>query len=167
MDFNSFFQSKKFTKILVAIGALALLLAVFSTGVFVGGRKAAFSYRWGENYHQLFGGPRNGFLQDFKGSDFTGGHGTVGAVIKIESNSLIIKGPDGVEKKVTVDAQTTIRRGADAVKISDIAVDNTVVVIGSPQDDGTIQAKLIRIFDPYGNPMPPPPGVRPFRIPRF
>jgi len=143
------------------------LLAVFSTGVFVGARKAAFSYRWGENYHQLFGGPRNGFLQDFKGSDFTGGHGTVGAVIKIESNTLVIKGPDGVEKKVAVDAQTTIRRGTDTIKISDIAANNTVVVIGSPQNDGTIQAKLVRVFDPYGNPIPPRPEFRPFRIPHF
>ena len=60
MNITKFFQSKKFTVVLIAIVALIALLGAFKVGMVVGYKKAGYSYRWGENYHRNFAGPRNG-----------------------------------------------------------------------------------------------------------
>ncbi len=153
MNIQNFFQSKYFKWVLVSIGALILLLLVFQAGVFVGFRKAGFSFKWGDNYHRAFGGPRNGFLRDFEGRDFISGHGTAGTIAKIDANSFVIKDQSGVEKIVNFDSSTSIKKGNVDVSFKDIKVDDRVVVIGTPKDDGSIEAKIIRVFD---GALPPP-----------
>ena len=51
-----------------------------------------------------------------------------------------------MEKIVLVNDQTVIRRGRDNVKVSDLKVDNNLVVIGDPNEMGQIAAKLIRLM---------------------
>jgi hypothetical protein len=145
--------------ILAGAIALIIILFVFMVGAFVGYHKADFSFRWAENYHRNFGGPRGGFLQDLEGRDFISGHGIAGTVIKVESNSLVVKDGSGVEKTFMVTEKSTIKQGMDTVKLSDIAVDNRVVIIGTPKDDGTIEAELIRVFD--GSEQMPQPSLFP------
>lgn len=162
MNLPNFFQSKAFKGALFGIGAFIILLLVFQLGVYVGFRKARFSFSWGDNYHQAFGGPRGGFLRDFEGKDFISGHGTAGTIAKIDGNNLIIKGQDGVEKIIAITENTSLVKGKTDIKLSDLKVDDRVVIIGSPKDDGSIEAKIIRIFDP-GNmpsPFPPPPLLK-------
>ncbi len=150
MDFNKFFQSKKFKMVLVGIGALVVLLMVFKAGVFVGYKKANFSYSWGENYQRNFGGPRGEFLGDFRhgfgDKDFINSHGTFGSIIKIDGSTLIAKGSDNVEKTILVSDKTTITSRRETIKVSDLKVDDRVVIIGSPNEQGQIEAKLIRVF---------------------
>ncbi len=140
-------RSKMLRWALYFIGGIALILVVFQLGMFVGFRKARFSFRWADSYHRTFGGPRGGWWQDFTGDDLINGHGVAGQVIKIDGNSLVIKGKEAVERIVVVSASTTIRGGRDTMSASDIKVDTKVVVIGTPQTDGSIMAKLIRVFD--------------------
>lgn len=150
MDFSKCLQSKTFRIALVAIGALIVLLFVFKVGVFVGYKKASFSYRWGENYHRNFAGPRGGFFGDFRrgfgDKDFINAHGTFGSVIKIDGNIVIVKSRDDVEKTALVSDDTVIRRGREAIRVSDLKVDDRIVIIGSPNGQGQIEAKLIRLF---------------------
>ncbi|TSA46642.1 hypothetical protein D4R52_00040 [bacterium] len=172
MNLETFFQSKQFKWILGSIGALIVLLAVFQAGIFVGTRKADFSFRWGENYHRVFGGPGGGFLQNFSGKDFISGHGTAGIVIKMNADSLVVKGSDNVEKTINLGKNTTIRKGMADIKITNIAVNDRVVIIGAPRTDGTIDAELIRVFDAAGEPLPPLPQQGPqggfqMRMPMF
>ena len=42
---------------------------------------------------------------------------------------------------------TTIRRGRTAATRADLALDKRVIVIGSPNTQGQIEAKFIRVFD--------------------
>ncbi len=150
MDFNKFFQSKKFKIVLIGIGALVVILMVFKAGVLVGYKKANFSYRWAENYQHNFGGPRGGFVGDFrrgfKDRDFTNSHGIFGSIIKIDGSTLIIKGSDNVEKAILVSDKTTITSRRETIKAGDLKIDNRVVIIGSPNEQGQIEAKLIRVF---------------------
>lgn len=151
MDFNKLFQSKSFKVGLIVLGAFIVLLLVFRAGVFVGYKKAQFSYRWGENYHRNFAGPRSGFFGDFRRGfgdrgGFINAHGTFGSVIKVDGNTIIVKGRDNVEKTVLVSDNTTINKGRETIKVSDLKVDDRVVIIGSPNDQGQIEAKLIRVF---------------------
>jgi hypothetical protein len=159
---NSFFQSKLFKNLILVLGAFIILIVFFKIGMFVGMRKADFSCRWGENYHRVFGGPRGGLMTDFEGRDFIDGHGTAGNVIQIADDFLIVRGQENVEKTISTAKSTIIRRGREMISLKDIPLDANVVVIGSPRSDGTIEAKLIRIFASGETPLPPPPPA-----PRF
>lgn len=154
----NFFQSKTFKWLIGILGGLIILLLIFQLGMYIGFRKAGFSYLWGDNYHRAFGGPKGGFLRDFEGRDFISGHGTAGTIAKIDGSSLIIKDRDGVEKVVSITESTSIKKGRTDIKLSDLKIDDQVVIIGSPKDDGTVEAKIIRIFDI--NDFPPLPPLR-------
>ncbi|MDD5626122.1 MAG: hypothetical protein PHG83_03080 [Patescibacteria group bacterium] len=162
---NKFFQSKSFQIITWSIAAIILFLLIFNLGMIVGFRKANFSYKWGENYHQNFAGPRGGFFRDFGGRDFIEPHGVFGQIIKIEGSTLIIKSPDNVEKTVIVKDDTVIERFRETIKLADLKIDDQIVVIGEPNTSGQIEAKFIRIMPdprtemPMGKlPEPPIPG---------
>lgn len=157
MDLNAPFQSKTFKGILYGVGIFIVLLIVFQFGVFVGFRKATFSYRWGANYYNNFGDNRHEFLRDFQGKDFLNSHGVTGAILKVEAPKIMIKGMDGVEKVVLTTSATEIKRGRQNIKIEELKANDQIVVIGSPDDAGEIQANLIRIL-PMGV---PPQGMMP------
>jgi len=142
----------------VFIAAVAALL-IFQLGMYVGFRKANYSFGWGDNYHRTFGGPKDGFMRGFEGTDFVNGHGTAGTIASISDDGIIIKGGDGVEKMVTVSAKTSIIKGRSTIKASDLRVDDMVTVIGQPQNDGTVQAEIIRVFSTPAAPpnIPPTP----------
>lgn len=126
--------------------AVGLLLGIFQLGVFVGYRKATFSYNWGDNYHRMFAGPRRGFFEDFQGRGFMDAHGLMGDILKIDGNTIILRDKDATEKVVIVGSGTTIRRGPEMLQISDLRDGEEIVVIGGPNPRGQIDAKLIRIF---------------------
>lgn len=154
MDINKFFESKFFRGFLLGLGVFIILLFTFKLGMVVGAKKADFSCRWSENYHQNFGGPKGGFLPGLGDRDFLEANGTFGQIIKIDGALLTIKAPNNVEKIIVTNEQTTIRSSRDTVKISDLQTDNYIVVIGEPNDAGQIEAKLIRVMPP----LPPNQG---------
>jgi len=154
MEINKFFQSKTFKIILWAIAELIIILIVFKIGTVVGFRMANFSYKWGENYHRNFGGPRGGFFGDFIDGNFIKPNGVFGQIIKIDGQTLIIKDQENVEKAVIVNDNTIIERFRERIKPPDLKVDDNIVVIGEPNNNGQIEAKFIRIMPPL--PTPPP-----------
>jgi len=151
MDFNQLLQSRAFKVVFSSIILLILALLVFTIGLTVGFRKASFSYQWGENYHRNFAGPRGGFFQDLLGEEFIESHGVFGQIIKIDAATLVIKGRDNVEKIVLVRDDTAIKNPQGDLQLTDLQVNDLIVVIGDPDDQGQILAKLIRV-------MPPAPG---------
>jgi len=152
MDTKKIFQSKKFKIILLGIAGLIAGLLIFQAGIFVGYRKAAFSYNWEQNYPRIFGAPPGDFLNEFRDRGFISGHGTVGQIIKIEGNTIVIKGNDNAEKTIIVSDSTAIQSGRQSININDLKIDDFIVTIGSPDNSGQIQAKFIRV-------MPPPPAA--------
>jgi hypothetical protein len=137
--------------VLVGLVVFIVLALVFKIGMFVGEKKAQFSFRWAENYHRMFAGPKAGFLGNLRMppfSEFIEGHGTVGEIIKIEGNNLIVKGRGDVEKLILVNEKTIIKSGFKNIKVSDLKIGDIIVIIGSPNDKGQIEAKLIRVFPP-------------------
>ncbi len=167
MDFNKFLQSKALKITLWVIGAIIVILIVFQTGLMVGFKKASFSYRWGENYHKNFAGPRAGFFEDFGGKDFIEANGVFGSIIKISSSTLIIKDRNDTEKIILLKNDTIIKRFQNTIRPIDLKVDELIVVIGSPSDTGQIEAKLIRVMPtPPASNMPPLSFPVPSRWPR-
>jgi len=150
--------------IIIAISAFVIIVLIFGGGMLVGGMKAKFSYRWAESYHKNFAGPRSGFFGDWQAfpppGDFIESHGTFGEIIKINDSDFVIKGQGNVEKIIIIKEDTVIEKGRMAVKKDDLKVGGQVVIIGSPNEQGQIEAKLIRIFN--GEDMKTPPS-----FPRF
>lgn len=138
------------------ISAVIASLIFFKVGVLVGYKKAQYTYRWGENYHRNFAGPKGGFFQDFKRGfkdrDFINAHGTFGMIIQIDFSAstgqvvLVIRGKDDFEKTVMVSSQTAIRSRKEILAARDLKIDDRVVIIGSPNEQGQIEARLIRVF---------------------
>lgn len=157
MNIQAFFQSKKFIWLVGGILAAIVLLLVYQLGMYVGYRKAAFTFRWGDNYHRVFGGPKEGFLRDFGGRDLINGHGMAGEILSINGQSLVVRGPDNVEKAVSVSDTMVVRKGWQTLKFSDLKVGDRIVAIGTPKDDGSVTANFIRVFDPAE---PFSPGLR-------
>jgi len=151
MDFNKFFQSKIFKLIFFSVAGLIVFLVIFKIGTFVGYKKASFSYQWGENYHRNFGGPKEGFFRDFDGRDYIEAYGVFGQIIKIDGSTLVIKGQKDTEKIVLMKDDTAIKRFQETVKSVDLKINDFIVVVGEPNEQGQIEAKLIRI-------MPEPPA---------
>ena len=163
MKIDNFFQSKTFKWIIIGTACIILLGFVFNLGVFVGAKRADFSFRWAEEYHRNFGGPQGGFFGNFMGSDreFANANGSFGQIIKIDNNILTVKDNDGdnTEKTILVGDKTIIILQRKNIKLSDLKIGDNIVVVGEPNNDGQIQAELIRVMPPMpGNPPSNPPA---------
>lgn len=154
--------------IIVGLVCFVLVILAFGAGVKVGVSKAKFSYKWAESYHKNFGGPRGGFIDDwrkFPARDFINAHGSFGEIIEVKEKEFIVRGRENVEKVILTTEETIITKGREAVK-EGLKVGDQVVIIGSPNEEGKIVAKLIRVF-PNDKPTPAFP-MRPGRsIPFF
>lgn len=136
--------------VIAGLIGFVIIILIFSAGMWFGGSKAQFSYRWAENYHKNFAGPRSGFFSDwrsFPNGDFIEGHGAFGEIIELTDTGFIIKGRGDIEKIIVISDETTVRKGLETVEKSGLKVDDRVVIIGSPNEEGQIEAKLIRIFN--------------------
>lgn len=137
--------------IIIGLAGFVIIVLILAVGIFIGGMKARFSYRWAENYHQNFGGPGGGFMGDWREApplpgDFIEGHGTFGEIIKINNSDLVVKGQDEIEKVILIAENTTIKNGRKSIKKDELKNGDFITVIGFPNDQGQIEAKLIRVF---------------------
>ncbi|MFA7208826.1 MAG: hypothetical protein WC120_00925 [Parcubacteria group bacterium] len=164
---KEFIQSRTFKIIASVIGVFLIAVASFGTGVAVGLHKARFSSDFGRNYERNFmggrfdgvpgpmGGP--GFfdgskypdkmMRQLEGRDLRNGHGLAGTVISVIDNNIIVKDKDNKESTVAVNDKTLIKSRQDDLKVGDLKTDDQIVVIGSPDDNGVINASLIRVFN--------------------
>jgi len=152
-DIKKVFESKVSTRILVGIGIIIVALLIFSAGIAVGFHKASFGRAWGENYERNFGMRPN---RPILGEDnFPNAHGAIGKIIKIELPTIIVQdSKDNTEKVVLIKNDTQIQKMMTIIKASDLLVDDFVVIIGSPNNQGQIEAKFIRVM-PAGMPVFP------------
>ena len=132
---------------MAGIGIAVAVIIVFQAGIWVGYRKAAFSFRWGDNYYRSFGGPRGDFAPGLPHGDFPDANGAAGRIIKIDLPTFIVEGQDRAEKIILIKDDTFIKRFRDTVKPEDMRVDDFVVIIGAPNDQSQIEAKLIRLME--------------------
>ncbi len=164
MNGKEIIQLKYFKLVSITVGVLIVALSGFAAGIAVGIHKAKFSYAWGENYERNFVGNRGGVMGDnrgekigngqgsmmersgFDGRDFRNAHGVAGKVLSVSDTSLIISDRSNKENTVTVTEKTILKRNGEDVKLSDIAKDDTVVVIGAPGENGVVNADFIRVF---------------------
>ena len=158
------FESKILVGILYGVGIVVAVLLIFSAGVSVGFRKASFGRAWGDNYEQNFGMRP---MPPFGGeNNFPNAHGAIGKIIKIELPAIIVQDKNNIEKVVLIKDDTKIQKMMVELSASDLSVNDSIVVIGSPNDQGQVEAKFIRVM-PFGLPTINPeagPGAVPAPI---
>lgn len=150
-------KSKWFRRVVIVLSVLVIALLIFQLGQFVGFRRAQFSSRYGEMYYRDgFFDRRPGPIDEFHGKNFLMGNGITGRIIQISTSSLVVMGPDNLEKIISFTPQTPIHAFRGTILISELKINDVIVVIGTPDETGQINAKLIRI-------LPPPSSMRLFR----
>ncbi len=152
-DIKKVFESKVSFRILSGIGIGVVVLLIFSAGVSVGFHKASFGRAWGDNYERNFGMRPNRPM--FGNDNFPNANGAIGKIIKITLPTIIIQDKNNTEKVVLIKDDTKIQKMMANIKATDLSIDDFAIVIGSPNTQGQIEAKFIRIM-PIGMPVPPP-----------
>ncbi|MHB8651829.1 MAG: hypothetical protein ACYC8S_01705 [Minisyncoccota bacterium] len=147
MNSQKFVESKSFRRALWIFAVLAAVCIIFEAGVIVGYHKAGFSYEWGDNYYQIFGGNPFSLDSDIGLDGPTVPRGVTGKVLSVTPTSMIVSGQDGTEKLVMITDDTLIRYQRDDVLQNTLMPGDRVVVIGQPTANGKIDAQLIRIIE--------------------
>lgn len=144
-------NSKTFKIIVYTLGVLAVAFLIFEIGMVAGFRKASFGRDWGENYENNFGSPhRMQFGREFGDmGNLPNAHGAIGKIIKVElPNLVVLDGKDNTEKVIILSDDTEIHMMKDLIKKEELKENMDVMIIGSPNSSGQIEAKLIRILPP-------------------
>lgn len=152
---KNFFKSENFKIIIYVVGILAVAILIFQAGMIAGFKKASFDRNWGDNYERNFGSPhRNpkikmGGFGDF--GNLPNANGAIGKIIKTDlPNVIVMDDKDMIEKVIIIGDDTKIIKMREDLEKEDLKIDDFIIVIGSPNEEGQIQAKLIRL-------MPAPP----------
>lgn len=159
-DIKEYFKSPSFRGIIIGFALAFTALLIFQAGEAVGYRKATFTHGFGNNFYRGFD-ERPGRFMVMRGGGPLAAHGATGQIVSINLPTFIVAGPDGVEKIVVVQDDTLVRQPSGDVTANDLKVDDFVVVLGEPNADAHIEARLIRVmpFSPEGGPLGAP-GMR-------
>jgi hypothetical protein len=146
-NINKFTESNNFKNIAFIFGGLFILFFVFQMGMMAGFRKASFSRDWGNNYERNFGPMHKAppFFRDDIGG-LPNAHGAIGKIIKVEYPNIVVLDKDQTEKIITINDQTNILERKEKVGKEVLIIDKYIIVIGSPNESGQIEAKLVRII---------------------
>jgi len=137
-------------------------LVIFNAGMYVGYRKAAFTYRWSDNYYQNFAGPSRlhatgtgsmGMMLAGSPGGLIDGHGLFGTVMRVDQSGIVIEDRDGAEKVVAVPADALIREQGGTLALKDLKQGDKVVILGQPEASGQVTAHLVRVLPSSFGPM--------------
>jgi hypothetical protein len=143
-DIKKVFESKVAFRILIGIGIVIVALLIFSLGITVGFHKASFERAWGENYERNFSPKPNGPI--FDPNNFPNADGAIGKIIKITLPTMIVEDKNNTEKVILIKNDTQMEEMKTPVVENNLKIDDFVVVIGSPNAQGQIEAKFIRVM---------------------
>ncbi len=147
MNVDNFLKSKVLHVTLYMLGGLFLLVLVFHAGQIIGFRKAELSLGL-LGGRGVYGRMDQQFLHEFAEREIVNSHGVSGVVVSVAEPFFIMQSSSGLEREVSVSGATIIRRGPSSITLQEVQPMNRVVVLGSTEDTGTLEAKFIRILDP-------------------
>lgn len=147
-NMKKFIQSRSFQGILIGLGIAIVILFIFEAGVSVGYHKAAFSFRSGDNFYRAFGDRRMTVLKVPVHNMPMEAHGAAGNIVSVDLPTFVVADRDNVEKEVLIATDTILRHFDESIQPSDLKVGDFTVVIGEPNEESQIEAKLIRVLPP-------------------
>jgi len=150
MDLKNIHKSPTVRGILIGLAVIVVMLLIFQAGQVTGYRKARFAGNFGNNFERNFLGPRGGEMKIMFNSSIPGGYGAIGKIATITLPQIVVIGPDNIEKIISVGTTTQIHRFQEEIKASDLKTGDSIIVLGSPNESGQIEAKLIRVMPEPG-----------------
>jgi hypothetical protein len=132
---------------LFALAGVCLLGTVFGAGFFAG--------RWSIRTRSV--SP----AASAQRAILSGGHGAIGKITQIEDTRLLLETRDGTTRTILTDNQTRVERGVTRMTrlaFRDLKIGDQIIVIGTPNKQGHIKAKVIRVF-PIPTLTPTPTGL--------
>ena len=138
----------------VRLGIIILLvciiaLLIFQAGMTVGFMRASYDRDWNNHYLENFGpGIRNPISRMSESNRAPNDHGAFGKIISISLPTVTILGPDSIEKTIVINQGTVIRDMHNPVQPTELVPNMSMVVIGTPNNQGQIEATFIRILPP-------------------
>ena len=146
-SWQTIIQSKTIRRIFISAVCAVVALLVFQLGMWVGYKKGTFACQFTGPYERMFGlrDRDEGFIPGMFRQEI-GGHGSVGKIVSIQMPVMVIADANTVETTVHITNDTLIRKFRDEISSKDLAVGDTVVVLGTPDAQGQIDAKLIRVM---------------------
>lgn len=135
-------RHNKLLAAVVAIATLLVLLVTFELGVMLGYREAAFSYHLNDGFNRNFGAGGAGF-----GADATHPHphGSMGQIVSLALPVITVESPDRPEQQVRIGSSTIVRDQERTIRADELTVGEQVVVLGTPNDQGEVEAALVRV----------------------
>jgi len=147
MKIEDIHKSKIVRDIIIIIGIIIAVLCILFVGMNIGEHRARFAGQFGNNFERNFMGSRGSMIGDVNfGRMIPGGHGAVGEILSINLPQMIITGSDNLEKTILVGTSTVVRQFQENIQSTQLKTGDFVVIIGNPNDNGQIEAKLIRIM---------------------
>ncbi len=141
---KDFLHSRVFKIVVFGIVGLIVLLFVFQAGMLVGFRRAGFSRGLGDNYYRVFG--RGEPMPMMRPNGFTEAYGATGKIISVNLPTIVVENRDNVEKTILIKDDTIIREFRNDLKPADLKVNDFITVVGSPNSQSQIEAKLVRVM---------------------
>lgn len=135
-------DSKVFKIVIKVFCAIVIVCLIFQAGEIAGFHKASYGRDWNTNFSRNFGSHTSMLMPD----NFPNAHGAFGKIVKVQLPTIIVEDKDMTEKVVLITDKTEIHKMRDTVAKENLTTDMSVVVIGSPNDQGQIEARLIRIL---------------------
>ncbi len=145
-SFNKFIRSGTIPKIVFTLVGVLILLLTLQVGYFLGYRKATFSNNWNKNYISKINGGRSMMAPFMYDNDEINPHGAVGEIISVNLPAILIKRSKGAEEIINIGPKTTIRYYNQIASTSDLVLHKQIIAIGEANEDGQIDATLIRIL---------------------
>lgn len=138
-QFKKLVPSEKVRRVLYGLGVLLVALLIFHAGVVTGSHRHSPG-RGGPG----FGFRVPGFNVQLPRGFIPNGHGSVGTIQSVSTSSITLQTRDGTTQTVLLTGKTSIRTASGAASSTALSVGQQVIILGTPNDDGTISADLIR-----------------------
>lgn len=116
----------------IALGAVLAFAIIFATGFWLG-RRSVMPFE-----------P----LRQFARAAPRHGHGATGMIQEIAEQKIFIKTRDGKLQTIVVNAETRFDKNFQKISKSDLKVDDQVIVLGFPDSENQIVARLVGLIDP-------------------
>jgi hypothetical protein len=127
-------QNKWLRIALIAVGAVLALCILLGAGIFVVRLSSQRTGRPVGLFRRIFG--------------LYNGHGAVGVIqtVDIQNQTITLQLGDGTLQTVLVNKDTRIEKSGKRITLSDLKTADRITVIGSPDKQGQIAARWIRVF---------------------
>ena len=135
------------------------LFAAFWCGLQIGYNRAAFTYKFGDNYYKTFEQePRHHGMGIIPQDSVMNSHGAVGKIISINLPTMVVSEIDGTEKIIRTSDDTSVHQQKNTITVNTLKVGDFIITIGAPNTNSEIEAKFIRLIPSPPNEILPTPN---------